>query len=161
LKGKKEVNMQQKTIDTGHKWKLALGLLVGVFLIGTTASLFSAASRASRVVDPDYYNHGLHYGQTGKGAKDPGLGWIISASLVGAELRVRVSDQSGAPVGGGKLSFEPAPGREPIGTTIALAESAPGNFHAPRPASPLGELHRTLHFTRGDAAASHRLVLFN
>jgi hypothetical protein len=150
----------QVTAKSAGPWKALLALLVGAFLIGTVASLCTAARRVSRVVDTDYYNHGLHYDQTSKGARNPGMDWSMSASLAAGELQVRVKDQSGAPVAGGRLSFQSeqrSTGRHDI---LALAESAPGVFHAKRPASTQGELHGTLQFTRGDAAANHKLVLF-
>jgi FixH len=55
--------MKEKRQDGGTYWKVALGMLVGVFLVGMVASLVLASRRVSRVVDPDYYQHGLHYGE--------------------------------------------------------------------------------------------------
>jgi hypothetical protein len=153
--------MQQIAKITGTPWKIALTFLVAAFLVGMAASLYLAAQRASRVVDTDYYAHGLHYDQTRNGSKNPGLEWTMSASLAGGELQVRVKDRSGAPVAGGELRFVPERGSAASGGALALAESAPGIFLAPRPVAPKGELHGTLRFTRGEAAASHKLVLFN
>ena len=144
-----------------NPWKAGIALMVGVFLIGTAASLVVAVRRASRVVDTDYYSHGLHYDQTRNGSKNVGLNWNLSASCADGELRVRVQDQAGAPVAGGKLRFESEPGRTGNIGILPLAESAPGVFRAPRPVSPAGELRGTLRFTLGEASASHRLVLFN
>jgi hypothetical protein len=55
--------MKERHQDGGIYWKVALGLMVGVFLVGMAASLVLASRRVSRVVDPDYYQHGLHYGE--------------------------------------------------------------------------------------------------
>ena len=144
-----------------NRWQLALALLFGVFLIGMATSMTLAARRASRVVDVDYYEHGLHYGQTGSGAKNAGLGWNMAAIFAGGELQVRVTDVSGKPVSGGKLRFEPELRGTARVATIELAESAPGLFRSQRPVLPHGELHGTLRFSRGEAAASHKLVLFD
>ncbi|HBG06405.1 MAG: nitrogen fixation protein FixH [Geobacteraceae bacterium GWC2_58_44] len=148
---------------TNHatRWKMALALLMAAFLIGMAATMVIAARRVTPVTDADYYNRGLHYDQTATGSKNPGLGWTMAASLAGAELQVRVKDQSGAPVAGGKLRFEPKRAGAGVSAPLVLAESAPGIFLAPRPVSPQGELHGTLRFTRGEAAASQKLVLFN
>ena len=146
--------------DGATGWKIGLALLVGVFLVGMAATLITAARRVSRVVDADYYSHGLHYGETQDSAKNAGVGWTMTAGLSGAELQVQVRDESGAPVAGGVLRFEPKlTGGSQSAGALALAESAPGVFRARRPAQ--GELHGTLRFTRGSAVASRKLVLFN
>ena len=74
---------------------------------------------------------------------------------------MRVSDRQGAPVPGGSLTFHPEAGGAPTAANLALAEEAPGVFHAPRPRTPQGDLHGTLLFTRGEETASQKLVLFN
>jgi FixH len=60
--------MKERHQDGGIYWKVALGLMVGVFLVGMVTSLVLASRRVSRVVDPDYYQHGLHYGETSSSA---------------------------------------------------------------------------------------------
>jgi hypothetical protein len=159
-------------------WKLTLALLVSAFLCAMAVTFYLAAHRGSRVVDRDYYSHGLHYGRTASGARNPGIGWNISASLSGPQLKVRINDASGSPVCGGTLRFnadaETSGNRgdtategdrhlvtkEPVPFCFALAESAPGVYTVPRPVSPQGELRGTLCFTRGEAVATQRLVLF-
>lgn len=153
--------MQLTVKNSGRPWKITLALLVGAFLIAMASTLVIAARRVSAVTDADYYQHGLHYGRTASGSHNPGAGWTISASLAGAELRVLIRDQSGAPVSGGELKFVPKRPGALLSGTLMLAESTPGIFRAPRPVSPQGELHGTLRFTRGEAAASQKLVLFN
>jgi hypothetical protein len=113
------------------------------------------------VVDIDYYNRGLHYDQTRSGAKNEGLSWTITASLAGDHLEVRVKDASGIPIDGGQLKFESQQESADAGSALALVEAAPGTFRVPRPLSTRGELRGILRFTRGDAAASQKLVLFN
>jgi nitrogen fixation protein FixH len=154
--------MPQTTQNSGTRWKLGITLLIAVFLVGMTASLIIAARRVSRVVDPDYYNHGLHYGKNQDGSQNAGTGWTIAAALSGNQLQVRVTDQSGAPVAGGKLKFEQrVKGGTQPDQALQLSESAPGVFRAERPGPASGELLGTLHFTRGEAAASRKLVLIN
>ena len=53
--------MQKKHPGTGKPWKITLATLVCLFLVATVASMILAAKRVSRVVDADYYEHGLHY----------------------------------------------------------------------------------------------------
>lgn len=153
--------MQRSAKSTGRSYKIAISLLFGIFLLGMAATLLISARRGSRVVDADYYNNGLRYGQTRSGALNPGLRWSLSAYIEGGDLLVRVSDETGAPVGGGRLLFQA--GRDAAGRTGALhlAESAPGIFRAPRPAAHQGELQGILLFTRGEASANQRVVFFN
>jgi nitrogen fixation protein FixH len=154
--------MPQTKKQSGTRWKLAIVFLIGVFLVGMAATLITAAHRVSRVVDGDYYSHGLHYGATQDHAKNAGLDWTIAAALSGAELQVQVRDAAGAPVAGGQLSFEPQKNGANLPTgSLALAETSPGVFRAKRPATAAGELHGTLRFTKGEAVASRKLVLFN
>ena len=176
-------------------WKLALAFLVGAFLAGMATTITIAANRVTPVTDADYYNNGLHYGRTASGSRNPGLGWSLTASLAEGDLQVRVTDESGAPISGGKLTFEPKAGGTAAGGTgtgagaaagttaaaaagvgsgaatgvgtgtglgtLALREAAPGVYRTPRPAARQGDLHGTLRFTKGEAAASRKLVLFN
>jgi hypothetical protein len=154
-------NMQPTVKNHAIRWKLALALILVTFFIGMATTMTVAARRVTPVVDKDYYNNGLHYDKTSGGLKNPGLRWTLSASLAGDELQVQVRDESGAPVTGGELKFQPKQARKSAGAALLLAESAPGLFRAPRPTSPQGELHGTLSFTRGEAATTQKLVLFN
>jgi hypothetical protein len=55
--------MKERHRDGGRPWKIGLALLVGLFLVAMATSLVLASRRVSRVVDADYYQHGLHYGE--------------------------------------------------------------------------------------------------
>jgi len=151
--------MPQPTTQAGTRWKLAIMLLVGLFLAALVASFVIAARRVSRVVDTDYYSHGLHYGQ--EQSANAGHHWTLTPAVSGADLTVKVQDQLGAPIAGGKLSFEPSQAGNRPAPPLQLSEAAPGMFRAPRPAAPGGELRGTLRFTLGQAVASRKLVLFN
>jgi hypothetical protein len=59
--------VQKKHSGTGKPWKITLATLVCLFLVAMAASMIVAAKRVGRVVDPEYYSHGLHYGETHKG----------------------------------------------------------------------------------------------
>ena len=162
----RNLNMPQTQKYQATPWKLALAFLVGAFLAGMATTITIAANRVTPVTDADYYNNGLHYGRTASGSRNPGLGWNLSASLAEGDLQVHVTDESGAPISGGKLTFEPKAGgtAAAAGTgtgTLALSEAAPGVYRTPRPAARQGDLHGTLRFTKGEAAASRKLVLFN
>ena len=144
-------------------YKIALALLFGAFLLGMAATIILSAQRGARVVDADYYDNGLNYDRTKSGGRNPGLYWSISASLAGKDLLVRVSDEKGAPLDGGKLFFHPrrAAGEQQRNAPLHLYESAPGLFRAPWPVAAQGELRGTLRFTKGEASASQKVVFFD
>lgn len=151
--------MQKTQKTTSCRWQLAILLMVATFLLGMGSSMFLSVQRGSRVTDPDYYQKGLSYDRTKSGARNPGLDWAMSASLSGKDLLVRVQDDKGAPVAGGKLLFQTKNGKEK--EVLTLVESAPGLFLAPWPATGRSELRGELLFTRGEAVASQKVVFFN
>jgi len=63
------MSMTEKHPGTGKSWKITLATLVCLFLVAMAASMIVAAKRVGRVVDPEYYNHGLHYGETHQGGR--------------------------------------------------------------------------------------------
>ena len=152
--------MPEAAKNSGTRWKLGIVLLIGVFLVGMTVSMVTAARRVSRVVDVDYYSHGLHYGETQR-AGSAVANWTLAATLAGGELQVKVSDASGAPLPGGALTFEPENRGADHPAAFQLAQFAPGLFRARPPSSGRGELHGTLRFTRGEAVATRKLVLLD
>ena len=55
----------------GRSWKISLVALIGVFIVTMAVCMIVAAHRVSRVVDADYYRHGLRYGEThGRGVAE-------------------------------------------------------------------------------------------
>jgi nitrogen fixation protein FixH len=153
--------MTKSTTKTTCCYRVILLTLFGVFIAGMAATFFASGRLGSRVTDPDYYQNGLNYDRTQSGARNPGLDWTLTATLSGRDLLVRVRDEKGAPVAGGKLSLHPARKTGDENTPLQLFESAPGEFRAPWPATAESELQGVLRFTRGEASASQRVVFFN
>ena len=153
--------MTKRTKKSTCCYRIVLLTLVGVFIAGMAATFFASGILASRVTDPDYYRNGLNYDRTRSGARNPGLKWTLTATLAGSDLLVRVNDEKGAPVAGGRLILHPGKREGSSASPLQLAESAPGVFRAPRPATAKGELQGVLRFTRGEASASQRVVFFN
>lgn len=52
----------KKTTTGGTLWKIMLAVLVTLFVGAQIVTLVIAARKVGRVVDPDYYRNGLHYG---------------------------------------------------------------------------------------------------
>ncbi|MBU5615451.1 FixH family protein [Geomonas azotofigens] len=151
--------MKKRITLSSCRWQLAILLLLAVFLLGMGTSMFLSFERGSRVTDADYYQNGLNYAKTKSGAYNPGLEWGMTASLSGSDLQVRVHDDKGGAVAGGRLLFETRNGNEK--EVLTLAETAPGVFVAPWPNSGQGELRGELLFTKGEAVASQKVVFFN
>jgi len=58
--------MKNKELATGSgaHWKIILGLLVAFFIGAQILTMVFAARTVAPVVDHDYYQKGLHYGET-------------------------------------------------------------------------------------------------
>ena len=145
--------------SSARTYKIVLSVMFLLFLLGMAATMIFSARRGSGVTDSEYYRNGLNYDRTASGARNPGLYWTMSASLEGRDLLVRVHDENGVPIGGGKLLFQPRGGKDQ--SRLNLVESAPGVFRAPWPAPPEREVQGTLRFSKGEASASQKVVFFN
>jgi hypothetical protein len=148
--------------DTGKLWKIMLFAIVGIFIIGTVASLIIAKRKVSKVVDTEYYSHGLHYAETHSKTGNAGAGWTITASVVEGHLQVLIHDVSGGPVTGGLLVFDPD--RDITGRTsgsLQLSESSPGIYRIPTPLDVKNELHGVMRFTKGDGTVISKVVVIN
>lgn len=141
------------------RWRTSLLLLVGIFLAGMAATFFISFRKGGGVTDAQYYQNGLNYDRTPSGARNPGLNWSLSASLAGRDLLVRVHDEKGGAVPGGRLLLCPLGKNEAARPPLLLRECAPGEYRAAWPAAK-GELHGILRFTKGEASASQRVVFF-
>lgn len=88
----------------GKIWLYGLLLLMALFLAAMAWSLVKAGRGVSRLVDRDYYSHGLHYvpGDMSGGAAR--LGWRAEPTYRNGRLEFRITDHSGTPVTGGTLT---------------------------------------------------------
>ncbi|MBI2353693.1 MAG: FixH family protein [Deltaproteobacteria bacterium] len=153
--------MNNRQRDTGRFWKRAIAGLFVLFCAAMVMSFGIAARKVSRVVDKDYYSHGLHYGESRNRADEAAAGWSMTATLAGGRLQLRVRDASGAPLGGGMVLFDMEPNGSGKKATLILVETAPGTYLAPQPAGAWSELRGTMRVTRGAAAIHEKMVFFN
>ncbi|MBJ6749264.1 FixH family protein [Geomonas anaerohicana] len=151
--------MEKPVTQLPCRWQFLILLLLAIFLLGMGTSMFISFEKGSKVTDADYYQHGLNYAKSKTGAYNAGLDWVMSATLAGSDLQVRVHDEKGAPVRGGKLLFQTRNGNEK--EVLPLTETSPGVFVAPWPVSGQGELRGELLFTKGESVASQKVVFFN
>lgn len=153
--------MTAKSREKGKGWQIAISALIGVFLIAMVASLVVAGRRVSRVVDPDYYSHGLHYGQE-RTSGVTGMGWQLSPSLAGDKIQVEIADGAGAPVIGGTMTLDLAGAAgSSAGKTLLLTEQEPGVYRSSGAHEFRGEYRGTMRFTRGNAVVCEKVVVFN
>ncbi|HEY6871947.1 MAG TPA: FixH family protein [Geobacteraceae bacterium] len=144
----------------GISWKITLVVLICLFAVTTALSLFIAGRRVSRVVDSDYYRHGLHYGETHSSPGAAGADWSMAASLAGDQLQVKVRDGNGAPVTGGQVTCDlelGCAGEKRL--SLSLVEAGPGVYRTSCPEALRGEGRGTMRCTRGDTAISGKLVV--
>jgi nitrogen fixation protein FixH len=155
--------MKVKNQDTGQVWRISLAVMVGLFICGTVASLVVAKRRVSRVVDADYYRHGLHYGQQNlSGERGHELGWRLEPALAAGQIQVRVDDASGQPVTGGRMiiDLEENAADTPAGTLV-LDEKLPGVYRTAAARWGRGGIRGTMRFSRGNAEVREKVVVFN
>jgi len=118
-----------KTTD-GKIWLYGLLVMVTIFLAGMTFSLIKAAREVSRVVDRDYYNHGLLYAPSDVAGAAARLGWQAAPLFRNGRLEIRITDRNGAPVAGGTLTVTMKGAGAP-GGTLTCEAPAPGLYSVP------------------------------
>ncbi|MBJ6724114.1 FixH family protein [Geomesophilobacter sediminis] len=149
--------MNKEKHNSSRRWQLGLAALIGIFLLGTAASIFLAGRKVSRVVDTDYYDHGLHYSESLRHRDQTARQWSLTPTLAQGVLRVEVRARDGKPVTGGGMVFQP---RSAAGTSsVQLPETAPGIYSVAAAWPAAGE-HGNLHFTKGGATLDAQVVLF-
>jgi FixH len=154
--------MQKKRPGEGRSWQLILAALVALFLVGMVSSLVIASKRVSRIVDADYYSHGLHYGETRIKTGTVISGWNMTTSIAGDHLQVTVLDGAGTPVTGGRITFEPLRRTGGgSGADFRFVECSPGKYRAIVSAGHDRDLRGTMRFSRGDTGISGNVALFN
>ncbi|MEI6206823.1 MAG: FixH family protein [Desulfuromonadales bacterium] len=154
--------MNSSHVDTGKSWKISIFGFIGLFVAATVASLVVAGRNVSRVVDTEYYNHGLHYAETHSRKGNAGKEWTMNASLVGNHLQVVVQDEVGMPVTGGRLVYNLDRGTGGrLAGNLQLSESSPGMYRTLRPDDGQSELRGIMRFTRGEATIVGKVTVIN
>lgn len=154
----------------GRFWQIFILSVVTLFLCAMTVTLTTAVRGVTRVVDPDYYDHGLHYGRDGeKLGNAEKLGWRMATTVSENRLEIRVTDAEDNPVGGGRVTFalddadsnKAGRGRDAwagAGDPV-VAEKAPGVYSIMLDKGGASDVKAKILFTKGDAALSGRLVV--
>ena len=150
----------KQTKDKGIIWKAALCLLFAVFLVGMVLSMTIASRKGSKVVDREYYSHGLHYNETSKNSGQETAGWSISSAIVDGQVLFRLFDASGKPLAGASATFLATPDGNNTAQKLTLNETAPGVYSATYPSGTLNELRGILRVARGSAVMQNKVVIF-
>ncbi len=114
----------------GKSWLYGLLTLVVFFLIATAWSLLKAGRDVSRVVDRDYYNHGLLYAPVDAASAAARLGWRSRPVYRNGRLELGITDRNGAPVTGGTLTVTMEGKGAPVGT-LTCGMPLPGLYCVP------------------------------
>lgn len=138
------------SINKGRNhWPLFLAVIGIVFLALTCWSVLRAGTRGGEVVDRDYYQHGLRYGQ---GAEE--AGWQVKTTLDRRVLRITVTDRGSRPVAGclAELRLVAA------GKTLPMQETTDGIYETELPQRET-DTAALLTLRRADAMLARRLLL--
>ena len=151
--------MSNRTTPNGKNWLYGLIIMVALFLAAMTFSLIKAGNGVSRVVDRDYYNHGLLYAPGDAAGAAARLGWRAEPTYRNGRLELRITDRNGAPVTGGTLTVTIEGNNGAPAGTLTCGIEAPGVYCVPLiPAS--GEVLKAgWLFRRGSDTMSGRMTV--
>ena len=144
--------------SSGKIWLYGLLLLVVVFLGGMVISFIKAGREGSKVVDRDYYTHGLHYVPGDAGGEAARLGWRAEPSYRNGRLELRITDRNGTPVVGGTLTVTIEGSGAPVGTLTCGIE-APGVYCVPFVPATGAVLKAGWTFRRGSDTMNGRMTV--
>ena len=114
----------------GKSWLYGLILMVVIFLVASAWSLLKAGREVSRVVDRDYYNHGLLYAPVDASSAAARLGWRSQPLYRDGRLELKITDRNGLPVTGGNLTVSLEGKGVPSGT-LSCGIASPGVYCVP------------------------------
>jgi nitrogen fixation protein FixH len=118
--------------DTAHGWKWAILGTVLLFVAALVVTMTLAVRTGTRVVDADYYDHGLHYDAVQGTDRSGGAARMqADASFTDGRLRMRLTDAAGAPVRGATVTFFPVAAAADV-KPFALQEAEPGTYASSR-----------------------------
>ncbi len=144
---------------SGKNWLFGLLLLVAIFVVAMILSIVKAGHEVSKVVDSEYYRHGLHYIPGDAGDEAARLGWKAVPLYHNGRLELRITDRNGAPVTGGTLDVTIEGPAGPVGTLTCGVES-PGVYCVPLvPSSGDGVVKAHWFFRRGSDTVSGRMTV--
>jgi nitrogen fixation protein FixH len=149
----------------GNYWKSTIFGLVALFIVSMIVSLSLAARRVSRVVDRDYYVHGLDYQREGEQLTNGvRMGWRLETAYNDGIVRVKATDGAGRPVSGGRVTLRnsSSAGMVKGDRTFAVprfTEESPGVYSARLGSVQDGDLQGQIIVNKDNAAIASRLVI--
>lgn len=97
---------------SSRSWKVFLLGLFALFATGMATGFIMAARDGARLVDRDYYEQGVHYGDLSARQRAAAqAGWRFQVSRQGSDLLVTLSDGEGRGVPGVEVGFVAAADR--------------------------------------------------
>ena len=161
--------MVRKSSSGIRSWQLFVLAIVVAGVGALIISIAFAGRKVSPVVDADYYARGLSYNRdTARQRSGERLGWRMETAMAGDALVVRVTDGTGMPVRGGRITVAlMGAGGGPAQTSAAAAgtqtlfnERSPGVYQTALPHYQGASTKATVTFSRGDAELASSVVVF-
>ena len=122
--------MTKRVKHGGKPWLFGLMTLIALFLGASIWSLLKAGKEVSRVVDRDYYNHGLLYAPVDASSAAARLGWRSQPVYRNGRLELKITDRNGSPVTGGTLTVS-LEGRGVPSGMLTCGMATPGVYCVP------------------------------
>lgn len=144
-------------------WPLFIVVLILLFFIITSWSVFQASSRISAITDTHYYSHGLKYNNTQiehQTAKS--LGWEMSTSVNNLMLEARLSAREGFTISSAQAEariFPPSCEGTASDFRLPLSETSPGVYRVSLPATLKGENRVDVILRQGGARIERTLLI--
>ncbi len=150
--------MTKRVQQGGKPWLYGLLILFALFLVATAWSLLKAGREVSRVVDRDYYNHGLLYAPVDASSAAARLGWRSQPLYRDGRLELKITDRNGSPVTGGVLTVILEGKGAPSGT-LTCGIASPGVYCVPLVPVSGSVLKAGWLFRRGSDSMSGRMTV--
>jgi nitrogen fixation protein FixH len=142
-------------------WIYLLILLAILFAGGMGWSFYQAGTRVSSVVDPSYYEHGLHYNRT-QLEQQAALesGWHYFTTVAHNYFEVRLLRHGNLPVSGcnGKLLIR-LPGQQDLPASYEMEETGSGIYGVELPSGLEGEIQAEMILGKDNNMIKRNLLL--
>ena len=144
--------------DAARRWKWGIGVTVLLFIAALAGTMTLSVRNGTRVVDVDYYDHGLHYGtERNTDRTGAGNGWRAAVTYAGGRLQLQLNDATGAPVRGARVTFSTAAAASRA-VVVPFVEDGAGSYATP-PLTGSGAVNGNITAVRGTDSLRLRVAV--
>ena len=149
-----------KKATTRNPYPLLIIGLLAFFIIFLIWSARQAATRGSRISDPEYYSKGLKYNNTELEIRTASTrGWQLQTALNGHQLSFQLHDGKGQPISKAKGELIVFLAQSKRILNLPTMENQPGSYRLDLPADIMGSLQAHIEFEKQGARISRQLLL--